>query len=74
MEYFDPLKPLLPTDLVKILGEEISIQPQQRDDECAKLAMTVGFTVPSSSYATFALRELMKRSTSNEFQKDLSLE
>jgi tRNA pseudouridine13 synthase len=73
-EYFDPLQPLLPTDLMKIQGEEISIRPQQRDDECAKLAMIVGFTLPSSSYATIALRELMKRPTSNEFQKELSLE
>jgi tRNA pseudouridine13 synthase len=72
-EYFDPLQPLLQTDLMKLQGEDIVIRPQQ-EGERSKLAMIVGFTLPSSSYATIALRELMRRPTSNEFQKDLSLD
>ncbi|KAL3920008.1 MAG: hypothetical protein SGILL_003470 [Bacillariaceae sp.] len=73
-EYFDPLQPLLQTDLMKVQGENITIREQQGEEERAKLAMIVGFTLPSSSYATIALRELMKRPTSNEFQKELTLE
>jgi tRNA pseudouridine13 synthase len=72
-EYYDPLQPLLTTDLMKLHKEDIVIRPQQ-EGERAKLAMIVGFTLPSSSYATIALRELMKRPTSNEFQKELALE
>ncbi|KAG7366262.1 tRNA pseudouridine synthase D [Nitzschia inconspicua] len=72
-EYFDPLQPLLQTDLMKLQDENIVIRSQQ-EGERAKLAMVVGFTLPSSSYATIALRELMRRPTSNEFQKDLTLE
>ncbi|KAG7337051.1 tRNA pseudouridine synthase D [Nitzschia inconspicua] len=72
-EYFDPLQPLLQTDLMKLQDENIVIRAQQ-EGERAKLAMVVGFTLPSSSYATIALRELMRRPTSNEFQKDLTLE
>jgi tRNA pseudouridine13 synthase len=74
MEYFDPLQPLLQTDLMKLQGEDIAIAPPQNAKETAKMAMIVGFTLPSSSYATIALRELMKRPTSNEFQKELTLE
>lgn len=72
-EYYDPLQPLLQTDLMKLQKEDIVIRPQQ-EGERAKLAMVVGFTLPSSSYATIALRELMKRPTSNDFQKELTLE
>lgn len=38
------------------------------------LGMRVKFTLPSSAYATIALRELMKRPTSSEFQGELKLE
>ena len=72
-EYYHPLQPLLQTDLMKLQGEEITIEPQQ-DGESVKLGMIVGFTLPSSAYATIALRELMKVPTSNEFQKEVSLE
>mmetsp|Transcript_14500 Transcript_14500/g.25144 ORF Transcript_14500/g.25144 Transcript_14500/m.25144 type:complete len:104 (+) Transcript_14500:2-313(+) len=72
-EYFDPLQPLLQTDLMKVQGEDITIEPK-KEGETSKLAMIVGFTLPSSSYATIALRELMKHPTSNEFQKELKLE
>jgi tRNA pseudouridine13 synthase len=72
-EYYHPLQPLLQTDLMKLQGEDITVEPQQ-DGESAKLAMIVGFTLPSSAYATIALRELMKVPTSNEFQKEISLE
>lgn len=80
-EYYDPLQPLIQTDLMKLHGEEIRIEPQpsKNDDDVGKTntimktAMVVGFTLPSSSYATIALRELMKLPTSNEFQKEQAL-
>ena len=39
-----------------------------------KVAMVIGFTLPPSAYATVALRELMKRPTSTEYQTELKLE
>jgi tRNA pseudouridine13 synthase len=71
-EYYDPLQPLMQNDLMKLNGEEIEIAPM-KDGEDLKLAMIVGFTLPSSSYATIALRELMKRPTSTDYQKVLKL-
>lgn len=85
-EYYHPLQPLLQTDLMKLNGEEIAIEPPQKSEEQENeaessssppkplVAMVVGFTLPSSSYATIALRELMKTPTSNEFQSKLKLE
>ena len=73
-EYYDPLQPLLQTDLMKLDAETIAITPKKEEEnEKQKLAMVVGFTLPPSSYATIALRELMKRPTSIEYQKDLPL-
>lgn len=84
-EYYHPLQPLLQTDLMKLNGEEVTIEPrktsEKKEDEtesslCPEplVAMVVGFSLPSSSYATIALRELMKTPTSNEFQSKLKLE
>ena len=71
-EYYDPLQPLLETDLMKLHDESIQIEPK-KEDEKVKVGMIVGFTLPPSSYATVALRELMKKPTSNEYQKELKL-
>lgn len=73
-EYYHPLQPLLQTDLMKLSGEEITVTPKEKEDSKTLVAMIVGFTLPSSSYATIALRELMKSPTSNEFQSKLKLE
>ena len=81
MEYYDPVQPLLRTDLMELNGEDIEITPPKKtvdDDnkeveETLKYAMIVGFTLPSSAYATVALRELLKRPTSTDYQKDLKL-
>jgi tRNA pseudouridine13 synthase len=73
VEYYDALQPLLQTDLMKLNGQELSIGPKNEEDKPI-LAMSVGFTLPSSSYATIALRELMKRPTSSEYQKEQKLE
>lgn len=71
-EYYDPKQPLLQTDLMKMKGEDITITPPE-DGQEKKVAMIVGFTLPSSSYATIAIRELLKRPTSTDYQKDLKL-
>jgi len=73
-EYYHPLQPLLQTDLMKLNGEDIVIEPKEKEETPALVGMIVGFTLPSSSYATIALRELMKSPTSNEFQSNLKLE
>jgi tRNA pseudouridine13 synthase len=72
-EYYDPLQPLLQTDLMKLRGEGIEVKPKENDDDKTRIAIIVGFTLPSSSYATVALRELTKKPTSTEYQKDLIL-
>ena len=84
VEYHDPLQPLLQTDLMKLNGEDIEILPNPSKQGSEKsenaegngplIAMIVGFTLPSSSYATIALRELMKTPTSSEYQKSLKLD
>jgi tRNA pseudouridine13 synthase len=74
VEYFDSHQPLLQTDLMKLKGQEIDIIPKAKDTDKSLLGIVVGFTLPSSSYATIALRELMKTPTSSEYQKDLKLD
>lgn len=73
IEYTDPRQPLVQTDLMKLQGIPIKTAPPDKADD-SLLGMRVGFTLPSSSYATIALRELMKRPTSTDYQKDLSLD
>lgn len=72
-EYTDPLQPLLQTDLMKVNKEELKLS-EEKDREKTLLALVIGFTLPPSSYATIALRELMKRPTSSEYQSQLQLE
>ena len=72
IEYTDPRQPLVQTDLMKMQGIPIKAAPESSPDSL--LAMRVGFTLPPSAYATIALRELMKRPTSSDYQKDLSLD
>ena len=72
IEYTDPRQPLVQTDLMKLQG--IAVQKAPPDAENPLVAMRVGFTLPPSAYATIALRELMKRPTSSDYQKELSLD
>jgi tRNA pseudouridine13 synthase len=77
LRYEDPLQPLIQTDLMKVTGEDLKPFPNaDGSSACDKnlLGMVVGFTLPPSSYATIALRELMRRPTVSEYQKQLSLE
>ena len=69
IQYTDPVQPLMATDLMNCNGEELV---QKR--EGALLGMVVGLTLPPSSYATIALRELTRRPTAAEYQKELQLE
>jgi len=68
--YKDPTQRLVVTDLMTIRGETLT--PPQPDD--ALLGIVVRFTLPPSSYATIALRELMKKPTSRVYQSMLTLE
>jgi tRNA pseudouridine13 synthase len=70
-EYADPLEPLVQTDLMKVNKQEL---PKTADGEKKMLGIVVGFTLPPSSYATIALRELTKRPTSSDYQRLLQLE
>lgn len=87
LTYKDPRQPLIQTDLMKVTGTEIKAVPvgsalkdeQPSDgkepdvDGITIFAMVVGFSLPPSSYATIALRELTKRPTSSEYQSKLEL-
>jgi tRNA pseudouridine13 synthase len=75
VEYKNELEPLLQTDFMKINGiEAVPKMDTEKDaDSPVLLAMVVGFSLPSSSYATIFLRELTKRPTSSEYQRDLNL-
>ena len=78
IEYSDPLQPLLKTDLMKLEQSELEVSTSEAKDEEKEtdilLGMVVGFTLPPSSYATITLRELMKRPTSSDYQRQLKLE
>ena len=74
IEYTDPLEPLVETDLMKQNGIQIRDFSETTHSDHPLLGMRIGFTLPSSAYATIALRELMKRPTSSEFQSGLKLE
>ncbi|KAL7557125.1 hypothetical protein ACA910_002410 [Epithemia clementina (nom. ined.)] len=76
LEYADPLEPLVQTDLMKLSGIPIRCLDSSETDSSknALLGMRIGFTLPSAAYATIALRELMKKPTSSEFQSGLKLE
>lgn len=82
--YRDPLQPLLKTDLMKLHNAELDcsdltnvdteLTSQENDMALPLIGMIIGFTLPASSYATIALRELMRRPTSSEYQSTLRLE
>lgn len=54
--------------------ETLASAVMQSERRAPLLAMVINFTLPSSAYATIALRELMKRPTSFEYQKDLKMD
>ncbi len=74
VRYKEPTQPLIETDLMKINGNKVDLNCMDIDKENMLIGMIVGFTLPPSSYATVALRELMKRPTDSEYQGKLSLE
>jgi tRNA pseudouridine13 synthase len=74
-EYIDPLQPLVETDLMRLNKQKVTVDDGNGTTTTAPhLGMVVGFTLPPSSYATVALRELTKRPTSSEYQRQLQLD
>ncbi|KAK4303476.1 hypothetical protein Pmani_024514 [Petrolisthes manimaculis] len=67
--YNDPNRPLVQSDLDKLQG--IGVDENRLQDGEYKAAI-VEMTLPSSCYATMALRELLKMDTSSQFQATLS--
>jgi tRNA(Glu) U13 pseudouridine synthase TruD len=56
----------------KIDGTSTNNKEEDTNNIDPLIAMRIGFTLPSSSYATMFLRELMKRPTSSEYQSQLT--
>ena len=71
VRYKDAVDPLVSTDLMRI--NDIAIPEQPNDGGDSLLGCVIAFTLPSSAYATVALRELTKTPTSGEHQSSLSL-
>jgi len=76
--YSDPFQPLVQTDLMKATSTEISFGGETPSDEKAEtkeplFGMVICFTLPPSAYATIALRELMKRPTTADYQRKLDI-
>jgi tRNA pseudouridine13 synthase len=87
-KYKDPEQPLLQTDLMAVHDvplecvdvthetkkeETTSDVKEEGEDKETILGMVIRFTLPPSAYATIALRELMKRPTSADYQRELQL-
>ena len=72
-QYTNPTEPLITTDLMKIQGHQTT-NNTLNNEEKHLVGLVIGFTLPPSSYATIALRELMKRPTSSTYQSKLSLD
>jgi tRNA pseudouridine13 synthase len=74
MQYKDPLEPLIQTEMMKLNNVNLNVRRDMNNIEDGVLTgMAIGFTLPPSAYATVALRELMKKPTSSEYQKELKL-
>ena len=52
----------------------VADKSDKNEDSRKLVGMVIGFTLPPSAYATIALRELMRRPTSSEYQTELLLE
>ena len=53
--------------------EDTTMSEDKQEDTTTLFGMIVGFSLPPSSYATVALRELTKRPTSSEYQSKLEM-
>ena len=53
--------------------EDTTMSEDKQEDTTTLFGMIVGFSLPPSSYATVALRELTKRPTSSEYQSKLKM-
>ncbi|XP_068212996.1 pseudouridylate synthase 7 homolog isoform X2 [Palaemon carinicauda] len=67
--YDDPTKPLIQSDMDKLSSESVE---ENLLKEGKNKAVLIDLSLPASSYATMALRELLKMDTSSAFQATLN--
>lgn len=71
--YSDPSAELTATDLMRVEAGDDSVQASGEDKDGALLALRLSFALPTSSYATMVIRELMKSTSSQAAHRAMTL-
>ena len=71
--YSDPKADLTATDLMRIEAGDDSVQASGEDKDGKFLALRLSFALPTSSYATMVIRELMKSTSSQAAHRAMTL-
>lgn len=71
--YSDPKTDLTATDLMRVEAGDDSVQASGEDKDGKFLALRLSFALPTSSYATMVIRELMKSTSSQAAHRAMTL-
>ena len=71
--YSDPNADLTATDLMRVEAGDDSVQASGEDKDGKFLALRLSFALPTSSYATMVIRELMKSTSSQAAHRAMTL-
>ena len=71
--YSDPNAELTTTDLMRVEAGDDSVQASGEDKDGKLLALRLSFALPTSSYATMVIRELMKSTSSQAAHRAMTL-
>ena len=71
--YSDPNADLTATDLMRVEAGDDSVQALGEDKDGKFLALRLSFALPTSSYATMVIRELMKSTSSQAAHRAMTL-
>ncbi len=71
--YSDPKTDLTATDLMRVEAGDDSVQASGEEKDGKFLALRLSFALPTSSYATMVIRELMKSTSSQAAHRAMTL-